>query len=73
MLYGWPSNIRVAQLASEPFDGYALECMHRHEVHDRRPTPVFQTNWLGALVDPKILPLLADQGGELDRFPLPAN
>ncbi|KHK59387.1 FkbM family methyltransferase [Burkholderia sp. A9] len=61
-----------------PFFAYyanfdALECMRRHEVHDRKPTPGFQTNWLGVLVDPKILPFLADQGGKLDHFPLPAN
>jgi hypothetical protein len=61
-----------------PFFAYftsfdALECMRRHEVHDRKPTEGFQTNWLGVLVDPKIFPFLADQGGKLDPFPLPAN
>ncbi|MEX3941242.1 class I SAM-dependent methyltransferase [Paraburkholderia sp. BR10937] len=61
-----------------PFFAYfasfdALACMRRHEVQDRKPTPGFQTNWLGVLVDPKIFSFLADQGGKLEQFPLPAN
>jgi hypothetical protein len=69
---------QVEAARGTPFFAYfanfdALECMRRHEVHDRNPTPGFQTNWLGVLVDPKIIPFLADQGGKLDHFPLPAN
>ena len=69
---------QVEATRGTPFFAYyanfdALECMRRHEVHDRKPTPGFQTNWLGVLVDPKILPFLADQAGKLDHFPLPAN
>ncbi|MBJ9617733.1 FkbM family methyltransferase [Burkholderia multivorans] len=69
---------QAAAAQRTPFFAYfsnfdALECMRRHEVHGRTPTPGFQTNWLGVLVDPKIYPFLADQGGKLDAFPLPAN
>lgn len=61
-----------------PFFAYfsafnALECLRRHEVHDRKPTPGFQTNWLDVLVDPKICPILDGQDGKLDQFPLPGN
>jgi hypothetical protein len=61
-----------------PFFAYfsnfdAVACMRRHEVQDRKPTPGFQTNWLGVLVDPKIYDFLADKAGTLESFPLPAN
>ncbi len=61
-----------------PFFAYfadfdAIDCMRRHQVRDLKPTPGFQTNWLGVLVDPKIYSYLADQGGKLEEFPLPAN
>jgi hypothetical protein len=64
--------------ANSPFFAYfsnfdALACMRRHEVYDRKPTPGFQTNWLGVLVDPKFFPFLAGQDGKLDQFPLPSN
>ncbi|OLL30303.1 FkbM family methyltransferase [Burkholderia sp. SRS-W-2-2016] len=65
-------------MSGSPFFAYftnfdALACMRRHEVHDRTPTAGFQTNWLGVLVDTKFFPFLADEGGKLDQFPLPAN
>ena len=50
----------------------ALELMRRHEVH-REPTPGFQTNWLGVLIDPKIFPPLREQAGTVEPFPYPAN
>lgn len=71
-------ELLVQATRGTPFFAYfanfdALGCMRRHEVHDRLPSPGFQTNWLGVLVDPKIYPFLADQGGKLEHFPLPAN
>ena len=70
---------QLAVARGTPFFAYfsnfdAVECLHRHEMHGRRPTPGFQTNWLGVLVDPKIHPyLLTDQAGKLDVFPVPGN
>ncbi|MDP9604713.1 hypothetical protein SAMN05518845_10635 [Variovorax sp. YR750] len=73
-----------AQLATlrsanaSPFYAYfanfdAIETMHRHEVHGLQPTPGFQTNWLGVLVDPKINPFLSATAGQLEPAPFPAN
>lgn len=69
----------VAVSRSTPFFAYfsnfdAVACLRRHEVHDRKPTPGFQTNWLGVLVDPKIYPFLAEQAGKMeDPLPVPGN
>ncbi|MDL9999596.1 class I SAM-dependent methyltransferase [Variovorax sp. J22P240] len=64
--------------AESPFYAYfsnfdAIEMIRRHEVHGLHPTPGFQTNWLGVLVDPKIHPFLATSGNQLEPVPLPAN
>lgn len=72
--YEW----QFASAQKTPFFAYfsnfdAIECMRRHEVHDRKPTSGFQTNWLGVLVDPKIYSFLADKAGTVEEFPLPAN
>jgi hypothetical protein len=51
---------------------HAVELMRRHEVHSE-PTPGFQTNWLGVLIDPKIFPYLKKKAGTVEEFPYPAN
>ena len=48
--------------------------MHRHAVPDLQPVPDYLRNFLGVLVDPKILPAaLGPRGGQIEAIPIPAN
>lgn len=69
----------IASADKRPFFTYfcnfdAIATMRRHEARGLQPTPGFQTNWLGVLIDPKIYPLLlSEKAGTVEPFPYPTN
>ena len=80
---------RLAQLEREqaalasgdrsPFFHYyasfdALGVMQRHAVPDLQPIPDYLRNFLGVLIDPRILPaVLEPLSGQVEAIPIPAN
>jgi 2-polyprenyl-3-methyl-5-hydroxy-6-metoxy-1,4-benzoquinol methylase len=65
--------------AGSPFFHYnscfdALATIKRHARHDLQPHPDYLTNFLGVLIDPKVLPeILNGREGQVEPVPIPAN
>ncbi len=52
----------------------ALGAIHRHAVPDLEPVAGYVRNFLGVLVDHRILPtVLGPRGGQVEAIPIPAN
>ncbi|WP_428390783.1 class I SAM-dependent methyltransferase [Lichenicoccus sp.] len=71
--------LQTRPLGSSPLHHYnacfdAEAMLHRHAARDLRPHPNRITNFLGVLVDPKVLPaILAGREGSIEPIPIPAN